>query len=365
MRIFKLIINTILPFILISPCKAAENGMMNDHSHHGIHGHEAISHAPVGVMADHFLKKGEGMVSLRLSLMQMGGNLENRNKISAAEILKLPNIYGMPKNLSIVPNEMDMEMLMLGGMYAPTDFMTLVGMAAYSYKQMNLTSYSPMMPRDEIGSFASRANGLSYISLGALFKISETEKSRWHFDTTYLSSSYKNSKKDVVLNPMREFVDLTLPYGMQVSDNSDRILLGITNVRNLSSNWKMGNQLRGNYKISDDEWSFGNSIELNSWVQFKISPNMSLSTRLNFRKENQISGSNQNIVGPVQTANPRYYGGKVINIGFGANFLTSLFKKKDWIGLEYMYPIYQDKNGVQMETDSQLAIGYMKSFQRF
>ena len=39
---------------------------------------------------------------------------------------------GMPDNLSIVPNEMTMNMLMTGVMYAPTDEITLMGMGMFT-----------------------------------------------------------------------------------------------------------------------------------------------------------------------------------------------------------------------------------------
>ena len=41
----------------------------------------AIEHAPIGVMADHFHKKGESMISLRYGSMNMDGNIFNGNKI--------------------------------------------------------------------------------------------------------------------------------------------------------------------------------------------------------------------------------------------------------------------------------------------
>ena len=63
---------------------------------------------------------------------------------------------GMPDNLSIVPNEMTMNMLMTGVMYAPTDEITLMGMGMFTEKKMELSTYSPMMGRNFLGSFTHR-----------------------------------------------------------------------------------------------------------------------------------------------------------------------------------------------------------------
>ena len=125
-----------------------------------IAGDGAIGHAPIGVMGDHLHKKNEFMFSLRFIQMKMKENLLNGVKVSDDQILNYPNIYssmsGMPDNLSIVPNEMTMNMLMTGVMYAPTDEITLMGMGMFTEKKMKLSTYSPMMGRNFLGSFTHR-----------------------------------------------------------------------------------------------------------------------------------------------------------------------------------------------------------------
>ena len=58
-----------------------------------IHAAKAIHHGPIGVMADHFHKKGEWMVSLRFANMEMKKNILNGNSISTEDILKQPNPF--------------------------------------------------------------------------------------------------------------------------------------------------------------------------------------------------------------------------------------------------------------------------------
>ena len=109
-------------------------------------GSQAIGHAPIGVMADHMHKKGESMISLRVSYMKMKGNSLDGNSISDDEILVIDNPHSnSPAKLSIVPIEMSMKMLMLGGMYAPSDDVTLMFMTMFTDKSMNLNTYHAMM----------------------------------------------------------------------------------------------------------------------------------------------------------------------------------------------------------------------------
>ena len=324
----------------------------------------AIEHAPIGVMADHFHKKGESMISLRYGSMKMDGNIFNGNSINTEQILAQPNPLGMmPANLSVVPNSMDMTMVMLGGMYAPSDNITLMAMGMFMDKDMDLSSYKPMMGRDFLGEFTTSSSDLSDIALGALFKLNENDWSRWHAEVTLQKSLEKNELKDEVLTPMGMSMEMILPYGMQIGDDASRLVLGLTNVSNLNEKWIVGNQLRGKFVISDKDWSFSDVIELSSWVQYEINSSISLSSRIKFIDQDSISGSNSMIVAPVQTANPKNYGGREIQLGLGINLLTSIFPgHADRIGIEFVLPIEQDKNGLQMETDYQFIVGYQKSF---
>ena len=328
------------------------------------HGARAIGHAPIGVMADHYHKKGEYMISVRQGYMDMSGNILNGEGVSNADILAMPNPLGdMPANLSVVPTEMEMQMTMVGAMYAPTDSVTLMAMAMYMSKEMDLNSYQPMMGRGLIGTFSTSSSDLSDISLGALVRLQETAASRWHGEITLQQSVGDNQLRDLVLTPMGMEMEMILPYGMQAGDDAARLVLGITNVKTVSEKVLWGNQLRGKFVISDDDWSFGDQAELNSWLQYEVNQSVSLSTRLKYAYQDAISGANPMITAPVQTANPENYGGRELQFGLGINFLAHLLPgKADRFAFEFVKPIDQDKNNLQMETDYQLIFGYQKAF---
>ena len=103
-------------------------------------------HAPISVMADHRHKAGEFMVSLRQMNMKMRGNIKGTDELSDAQVLAEPNEYGSPANLRVVPQEMDMNMTMLGAMYAPSDKVTLLAMLMQIDNEMTLTTYRACRP---------------------------------------------------------------------------------------------------------------------------------------------------------------------------------------------------------------------------
>ena len=153
----------------------------------------AIEHALIGVMADHFHKKGESMISLRYGAMNMDGNIFNGNSINTEQIVAFPNPVGMrPANLSVVPNSTGRRMVMLGWMYAPADNSTLMAMGMFMDKEMNLSSYKPMMDRDCLGKFTTSSSDLSDIAFDALFKLKENDSGRWHVEVTLKKSLDQN-----------------------------------------------------------------------------------------------------------------------------------------------------------------------------
>ena len=337
-----------------------EKKMAHQHMHH----HKmmnASDHAPIGIMGD--MHHGKFMLSLRQEFMHMNGNLLKGNDISDHEIINLPNtVSSMPANLSVVPKEMNMQMTMLGGMYSPSSNLTLMAMAMYMSKSMDLKAFKPMMNRDFIGKFKTSSSDLSNLSLSLLYRLNQGMNSRWHLETGLQQSVGENASKDTVLTPMNRRMDMILPYGMQPSDDATSLIFGLTNVRTLKSGIIWGNQIRSKSVISDKQWSFGDKEELNSWLQIPLSRSVSVSSRLNAIHQDKISGRDISISAPVQTADPRNYGGLNVYFAMGVNLLTTIFSSNNHrFGLEVIFPIDQDTNNLQMKTDYKVVFGYQKS----
>ena len=320
--------------------------------------------APVGIMGDHLGMKGKWMLSMRVTQMKMKGNLLKGDNIEDADVLAQPNPYSampnMPMKLSVVPQEMTMNMLMIGGMYAPSDDLTLMGMVMLNHKEMQLDTYKGMMGRDFLGSFETSTSDLSSISFTALHKLYQTSKHRAHLYLGVTKGLGKNTAIDDVLTPMNMRVPMTLPYAMQPSDGSTRLTAGITNVSSIG-NLQIGNQLLFNTAVSEKNWSLGDRWDFNSWIQRPYNEHFSYSARVHFSSEKAIDGRDMTIMAPVQTANPNNYGGQAMDFAVGINGVAKLFgEEKDHIGLEMVFPIKQNKYGLQMKDGFALVLGYKK-----
>jgi len=323
---------------------------------------DSTDHAPAGVAADHYHAKGESMISLSYSFMKMQGNSLNGNHLNDDEIIQMPNpLSSTPPKLSIVPIRMLMPMVMFGGMYALSDEITLMGMSMFASKDMSLNTYSAMMNRSHLGSFKVKNTEFSNISFSSLVKIHETERNRLHIELGLDKSIASKNARGTILTPMNTKMDMVLPYGMQ-GDGSLRWIAAVTNVKKFSQ-IIFGNQIRMKHTISSAQWNFGDTWEYTSWLQKPLNPSLSISVRLHVLNQEGLEGKNPLINGPVQTANPINYGGRVLNLGLGLNIIvpTPAFGNIR-LGGEVLTPFKEDKKHLQMQDQFRAQIKLQKSF---
>tara|TARA_B100001094_G_scaffold121606_1_gene117339 strand:- start:444 stop:1247 length:804 start_codon:yes stop_codon:yes gene_type:complete len=267
-------------------------------------------------------------------------------------------MMNMPSKLSVVPQEMEMNMTMIGGMYGLTNRQTLMVMAMYVEKDMTLSTYSPMMQRDLLGNFKTKTTGLSSITVSSLIKISEGNGYQINAQIGLEKFIGDNDETGKVLTPMNMAKEMVLPYSMQVSDESTSLVAGL-NISKNTENWSYGGQITFKNKIDDKEWSYGNSFTLNGWAGKNLSDSIWGSIRLSYADIDSIDGRDMRIMAPVQTANPKNYGGSNYKLSFGLNKRLS---NGDNLDFELSIPFEQKLNGPQMEEDLTLTLGYKKGF---
>ena len=326
----------------------------------------AISHAPIGVSGDHYHKTNEKMLSIRYSNMQMKGNSLDGQSISDQEIITsqvnpFASMSGAPAYLSVVPKKMEMEMMMVGGMYAASDDLTYMGMIMFMKNKMTSNTYKGAMDRAYLGSFQTSLDDLSNFSFSVLYRLVENNNNRWHLELGIDKSLGKNNNQALMLTPMNTYMKMTMPYSMQM-DESTRLISGLTNSRNLGS-LVFGSQIKKYTVIEDKDWAFGDKLEISSWLQKAYDDSLSYSVRLLFTKEQNLSGSSSEIRSPVQSANPLNYSGNNLEFGIGANKIFNFFEKEHIrLGIEYLFSLNNNKSGLQMKNDNKFIFGFQFSF---
>jgi len=315
-----------------------------NHTHH----HSANSYAPVGVMGDHLHPKGGLMVSLRYMNMNMEGNREGSDKISDDAIYE---------KYMVAPQEMTMQMFMLGVMYAPSEKLTLILMQNYISKDMDLTMQMTMdngMPMRT--DFSTASSGMGDLKAGFLYGLISHEKFSLHSNFTLNIPVGDIENRDTT--PM--MVDAKLPYAMQLGSGTFDVTLGGTLKGNIND-FTWGVQPLATIRTGEnsEDYRFGNLYELNSWLGYGFSKTISTSLRISGSTEDEIHNADPEL-NPmmVTTADTNNYGGEIVRGALGVNVL--LLKNKLVLSAEVVSPLYQNYNGIFMneKTTMNAAIKY-------
>lgn len=298
-------------------------------------------HAPIGVMGDHTHQKGEWMLSYRFMHMEMEGNRDNTQNLTENEVLS---------RYMVSPLSMDMDMHMLGAMYAPTDKLTLMVMAPFLDMSMDHITRTGVR-------FTTESQGIGDVSLSGLWNILEGVNHRLHATIGVSLPTGSIEKRDDI--PV--MANAVLPYPMQLGTGTYNFMPGIT----FTNQWKrssMGIQLSGRIPVGENsrDYSVGEKAEIQIWGARVLSPWASLSARISGRSignyDGRDAGLNPNM---VPTADPNLRGGDVLDIGLGTNFKVIHGHR---LAVEALFPAYQKLDGPQLKTDWQVTAGWQFSW---
>ncbi|MGB1192412.1 MAG: transporter [Pseudomonadales bacterium] len=324
--------------------------------------HKPAAHAPIGVMGDHMHKAGEWMFSYRYMSMSMEGNLQGDNAISP-EAIALSGVTQSGAPLRVVPVDMTTDMHMFGAMYAPSDKLTLMLMLNYIEKEMDHITFQGMMGANRLGVFTTKTSGIGDTKLSALYSLHGDDNAKIHLNLGLSIPTGKIDHTDQILTPMNTTPSPRLPYPMQLGSGTYDLEPGITYAGTLNS-WDWGSQLKMTIRLDDNDegYSLGDQTQITSWGSYNFANWLTGSLRVTYTNADEISGQDSLIALPVQTSNPDNFGGERIDLGVGMTLIgTEGVQKGHRVALEYVTTIDQDANGIQMEMQDMLTIGYQFS----
>ncbi len=317
-----------------------------NHEHHDHFRPDA--YAPIGVMGDHLHEKKGLMVSLRTMNMFMNGNR------SGSETITNSTIYD---NYMVAPQEMNMQMYMLGAMYAPSDRLTLMLMQNIIKKDMDLKARMVMNEMVMFEDFSTSSSGFGDMTFSALYGIYNNQKTSLHLNGGLTIPVGNITKGDDT--PMMD--DARLPYAMQLGSGTIDANFGLT-FKGISEIMSWGIQPLVTIRTgkNNEDYRLGNQYQLNLWGAYKLSNVFSVSSRLLGVIEGELNGRDPQL-NPmmVTTANSNNYGYSKVRGFIGTNVAfaqTSIFKDLR-LGLEAGIPVYRDYNGIQMNEELTINVG--------
>lgn len=336
----------------------------------GVTAAHADSHAPIGVMGDHMHKEGEVMLSFRYMHMDMEGNRIGTGDVDAATIATtVPNRFfgmpGQPPTLRVVPTNMTMDMYMLGAMYAPTDWLTLMAMGNYTAKEMEHITFAGATGTAVLGTFTTSSQGIGDTALTGLIRLLDDGTNHVHLNAGFSIPTGSIDNTATVLAPNGTTPNLRMPYAMQLGSGTFDLLPGITYIGH-AADWRWGAQYFAEIRLEDENsegYAWGDKHSFTAWGSYGWAQWISTSARVLGTTQAAISGIDSKIVAPVQTANPDFYGGDTISVLLGINMIATEGALRDHrLAIEVGMPVYQDLNGPQLETDWTITAGWQYAF---
>ncbi len=309
-------------------------------------------HAPIGVMGEHLHSKGEIMTSYRYMSMSMNGNNSSGARVSNQEVLN---------DFMVTPTDMEMEMHMLGLMYAPSDSLTLMAMVPYVELSMNhLTRNGTVFETNSSGIGDLKVSGLYNLLDTAFFSDFKDSSGHTNFIANFgvsLPTGSINARDDI---PVAD--DVRLPYPMQIGSGTFDFMPGLTFTKKISS-FSFGAQGIGTIRVdrNDNDYSLGDRFDSSFWTSFDFSTWLSASVRGSWRIWGNVNGADPELnPGMVPTADPHRRGGRRFDVGLGLNLLIPQTSFR--LAMEYLSPVYQNLDGPQLAVDRTWVFGAQMTF---
>jgi len=251
---------------------------------------------------------------------------------------------------------MNMSMLMLHAMYAPTDEVTLMLMVPYVRKDMD--------HKTRMGQrFTTRSDGLGDVELTGLYGLYRSETHRVVAELGLSLPTGSIDEKDDIPASMGR--DVRLPYPMQLGSGTWDLAPGLTYLGQ-TPDWSWGAHASGVIHTgwNGNDYRLGDSYHVTGWGARRLADWLSASLRLDFAGWGDIHGADPRL-NPrvVPTADPDLRAGRSLSVLLGVNvFQIDGALGGNRLALEVGTPVYQWLDGPQLETDWSLSLSWDWTF---
>ncbi len=288
---------------------------------------------------------GEWMLGYSYIFMGMAGNRSGTHELTPAEVLE---------SYMVAPTAMDMQMHMGHFMYAPTDWVTLMGMVPYVRKTMDHEMRNG-------NRFSTRSGGLGDVKVSALANLYRAGTHRMLLDA---GLSLPTGSIDVEgLTPMGRS---RLPYPMQLGSGTFDLLPGFTYLGQTTT-WAWGAHTQGTVRLGENhhQYRLGHRFHVTSWAARKMTGWLSSSVRVAGGSWGNVHGADSSLnAAMIPTADPELRAGQHWELLIGANFFALGGRLKgNRVALEWAIPLYQNLEGPQLETGGRLSVAWDLTFE--
>ena len=313
-----------------------------------------------------FPEKGQYVAGVNFQQHKFGGLLQGDNSISKADAVNIAgsNTTGVGGDkVLVVPNSIEADVILPFINYTLNDKVALVAMAPLVEKTITLETFS-MNTGNSLGTAVVNPKGLGDVKFGALYKAynSEDNKHNVIIDAVLSAPTGSITERGMARHiGTGVLTDGRLGYGMQLGGGTWDAMVGAA-YWGKEDKWGYGAQYLATIPLEDknsEGWRYGDKHELTAWGTYSWEPTLVSSFRLRSEHQDNMVGSDSNIVGAALGAQTENYGGKITEASIGVNYMYAPAKN---ISIEYIAPISQDRNGIQADKESAIAISWRNAF---
>ena len=309
-------------------------------------------------MFDHVHAGGGFMVGYRYFFSDYGGLQKNGKSINTQEVFH--------DGFSMAPVSMEMHMHMLEVMWSPTDWLTLMVMPMFMEMDMTMQAGGGHSEHGEHGhgghdmphgTHSHGTSGFGDTNLSAIFRL-------WQANHHQLLGTFGIN---IPTGSVDEKVDGKYThYMMQLGSGTWDLTPSVTYKGHAGSVF-WGAQYLAALRLqeeNDSGYRLGNMHQATAWAGIDICQWANITGRVAYRHDGQIRGHYD---GPHNHSSPPdlqvNYGGDSLDLGVGVNFVIPKgMLKGNRLGIEALWPVWQDLNGIQLERDFTLVAGWQWSF---
>jgi len=310
----------------------------------------ADKHVPAGLMGDHIHEPGEWMFEYKYMNMYMDGNRVGTRSVTDQQALTEGQALGT--NNGATPTEMTMEMHMIHIMYGWTEDVTLYTMIMFNSLTMDHL-------RNNGTTFTTHNSGIADTAFGALWRVYHRPDRELNLNLGFSVPTGEISTRTT--EPSGGLVEQELPYPMRRGSGTFNARPGITYKRYLCHG-SYGVQLQTDLPIGRnwDDYTVSDEFRLNFWYAHLLRDRLAVSFRVENLWETNFEGADPELnPAAISTARPDMRGGYWLNFGYGAMLLIG---DGHLLNVEAIHPVYQDLDGIQLETDFQIVASWSKAF---
>ena len=329
-----------------------------------------LLHPSAGLMNDHMHEDGEAMIGLRFERRRYSGaNISGTDTISDEAILAA--------GYSVRARSMEMDMVMLDLMYAPSQKVTLMLMPHYMWHRMEMVGIDPMAGADmggmDMTMSADQSGHAAMLPYGAVHAHG-TEG----FGDALVSASYRLARSDPF--NAHATLGLWLPTGSVEKKNPDGTYVHY-GMQPGSGTWDIEPSLTVSGRKGDFGWgaqglyrwraldrndagfAFGDKAQVSGWASYRMAPSLGTTARVEYVHEGPVEGHYD---GPHKHASAAdlqgNYGGDTVSLGLGLNWFMPVGRRSPQLSAELALPVHQDLGGIQLPQDWRLSVGISQTF---